>query len=252
MNPFTAKTAIVTGASSGIGRATALMLAKQGARVFAVARREDRLQDLARENANLTPVVQDVTELRANEDSPLRQAIQNEKIDILVNAAGLAWGRESIQDMPRQKWETMLDVNVKGLLAVSQLVLPKMIAADLGDIVNIGSVAGYEAYAGGAGYCASKFAVRAITESMRHDLLGKGIRVVGIHPGMVETEFSLVRFDGDVDKAKKVYEGMRPLTADDIAETVLWTLSRPRHVNIDSLVILASDQAGAAKVHRRC
>lgn len=247
MNSFIGKTAIVTGASSGIGRATALMLAKKGAHVFAVARREARLLELARENTNLTAVVQDVCQPLTK----LESAIGNQKIDILVNAAGLAWGREAIHEMPRQKWETMLDVNVKGLLAVTQLILPKMITAGSGDVVNIGSIAGYEAYAGGAGYCASKFAVRAITESMRHDLLGKGVRVVGIHPGMVETEFSLVRFDGDVDKAKKVYDGMRPLTAEDIAETVLWTLSRPRHVNIDSLVILSSDQAGATRVHRQ-
>lgn len=247
MNSFSGKTAIVTGASSGIGRATALMLTKQGVHVFAVARREARLLELARENANVTAVVQDVCQPLTG----LESAISDQKIDILVNAAGLAWGREPIHEIPRQKWETMLDVNVKGLLAVTQLILPKMIEVGSGDVVNIGSVAGYESYTGGAGYCASKFAVRAITESMRHDLLGKGIRVVGIHPGMVETEFSLVRFDGDVDKAKKVYEGMRPLTAEDIAETVLWTLSRPRHVNIDSLVILSSDQVGAAKVHRR-
>lgn len=246
MNPDKIKTAVVTGASSGIGRATALQLAEQGMNVFAVARRTDRLDELHKQNSRIIPVVQDVTLPLTT----LETAIAGRKIDILVNNAGLAWGKDPIHEMPRHKWETMLDVNVKALIAVTQLVLPRMLEAGVGDIVNIGSVAGYESYAGGAGYCASKFAVRAITESMRHDLLGKNIRVIGIHPGMVETEFSIVRFDGDTERAKKHYEGMRPLTANDIAETIAWTLARPRHVNIDSLVILSTDQVGATHVWR--
>lgn len=247
MNEFSSKTAVVTGASSGIGRATVLGLARGGCRVFAVARRAERLASLAGQSPFLVPVEQDVTKPL----DALKTAIGSEKIDILVNGAGLAWGRDKLQDAPQERWETMIDVNVKGLIAVTQLVLPRMIRAGSGDIVNVGSIAGYESYEGGAGYCASKAAVRAFTESLRHDTLGTGVRVMGIHPGMVETEFSLVRFDGDAAKAKKVYEGMTPLAAEDVAESVLWMLSRPRHVNVDSLVILATDQAGAAKVQRR-
>lgn len=247
MKEFSHKTAVVTGASSGIGLAGALDLARRGCRVFAVARRADRLAALAGRDKSIIPVVQDVTKPL----DALSEAIGSEKIDVLVNNAGLAWGRDKLQDMPRERWETMLDVNVKGLIAVTQLILPRMIAAKEGDIVNVGSIAGYESYEGGSGYCASKAAVRAITESLRHDTLGTGVRVMGIHPGMVETEFSLVRFDGDAAKSKKVYEGMTPLAAEDVADAIVWALSRPRHVNIDSLVILASDQAGATRAFRR-
>ena len=205
------------------------------------------------------PVVQDVTQIGAcpvgdfaasNHHLVLENAIQNEQIDILVNNAGLAWGRDKLQDAPRQRWETMIDVNVKALISVTQLILPRMLAAKSGDILNTGSIAAFEFYEGGNAYCASKAAVRALTEGLRHDVLGTGIRVMAIHPGMVETEFSLVRFDGDAKRAGKVYEGMTSLSADDVAESALWMLSRPRHVNIDSLIILATEQAGATKVHR--
>lgn len=244
---FSSKTAVVTGASSGIGLAIVRQLVARGCKVFAVARREDRLRSLAMEYAGVVPVVQDVT---APLDA-LTQAIGSEPVDILVNNAGLAWGRDRLQEAPRERWETMIDVNVKALIAVTQLILPRMIKAGCGDVMNIGSVAAYESYEGGSAYCATKAAVKAITESLRHDTLGTGVRVMAVHPGMVETEFSLVRFDGDAARARKVYEGMTPLSADDVAETIHWMLSRPRHVCVDALTLLATDQAGATKVWRR-
>lgn len=244
---FQNQTAIVTGASSGFGLETTLLLAEQGATVYAVARRQGRLTDLAEKNPNVIPVVQDLTQPL----DTLTATIAGKRIDILVNNAGLAWGRDSIESAPRYKWETMIDTNVKALIAVTQLVLPSMIASGSGDIVNIGSIAAFEGYAGGFGYCATKFAVRGITDSMRHDLFSKNIRVMGIHPGLAETEFSEVRFDGDKEKAKAVYAGMAPLTAKDIAETIVWSLSRPRHVNIASLLVLPTDQASAGNTFRR-
>lgn len=244
---FHNKTAIVTGASSGFGLETALLLAEQGATVFAVARRQGRLLELAEKNPNIVPVVQDVTQPL----DTLAATIAGKRIDILVNNAGLAWGRDPIDTAPRYKWETMIDTNIKALIAVTQLVVPGMIASGGGDIVNIGSIAAFEGYTGGFGYCATKFAVRGITESMRHDLFSKNIRVMGIHPGLAETEFSEVRFDGDKAKAKAVYAGLNPLTAVDVAETIVWSLSRPRHVNIASLIVMPTDQAAAGVVHRR-
>lgn len=243
---FQNKTAIVTGASSGIGYETALLLAKKGAHVIAVARREDRLRDLASQEKNITPVVLDVTD----DLSALDVFLQNKKIDILVNNAGLAWGKEPIMEAPRQKWETMIDTNIKALIAMTQKILPFFLKNGGGDIVNIGSIAAYEYYGGGAQYAATKAAVRALTESWRHDLIGKNIRVMGIHPGMVDTEFSLVRFDGDKAKADQVYSGMTPLTGKDIAEAIVWSLSCPRHVNIQSMVIMPTEQANVWNVHR--
>lgn len=243
---FQNKTAIVTGASSGIGYETALFLAKKGTHVIAVARREDRLRDLASQEKNITPVVLDVTD----DLSALDVFLQNKKIDILVNNAGLAWGKEPIMEAPRQKWETMIDTNIKALIAMTQKILPFFLKNGGGDIVNIGSIAAYEYYGGGAQYAATKAAVRALTESWRHDLIGKNIRVMGIHPGMVDTEFSLVRFDGDKAKADQVYSGMTPLTGKDIAEAIVWSLSCPRHVNIQSMVIMPTEQANVWNVHR--
>lgn len=241
------KTAIVTGASSGIGAATTRLLASLGCSVLAVARREERLQSMKNEFPDLiTPVVQDVTK----DLNTLEAAIQNLKIDILVNNAGGALGREAIQDCPREKWQGMIDMNVKGLIQVTQLVLPKMLEQKSGDIVNLGSIAGQESYGGGSIYCATKFAVKAMTQAWQEDVLGKGIRVMAIHPGLVETEFSLVRFSGDEDQAKQVYQGMTPLYAEDIAQSIVWMLSQPKHVNIPSLTILPTHQASAKAIYR--
>lgn len=243
---FHNKVAVVTGASSGFGYETALGLANSGAKVFAVARRGARLQELAKQNSRIVPVVLDIT----GDLEPLRVALAKSSADILINNAGLAWGKESIENAPRKKWETMIDTNVKALIAVTQLALPQMIAKKSGDIVNVGSIAGFEFYQGGAAYCASKAAVRALTKAWRDDLCGKGIRVIGIHPGAAETEFSLVRFDGEQQKSDEVYRGMTPLSAKDVANAILWSLSCPRHVNVESMIIMPTEQASVFHVHR--
>ena len=241
------KLVLITGASAGFGRATTLKMAELGADVLAVARRKDKLVELTQKFSNITAVEQDITKPLKS----LEKAIQNRPVDILINNAGLALGRDPIQDLKIEDFEAMMDLNVKALIRVTQLVLPQMIERKSGDIVNLGSIAGYFAYAGGSVYNATKFAVRAMTEAWRQDLNGKGIRVIGIHPGMAETEFSLVRFRGDKDLAKKPYEGFQPLSAEDVADAIVWTVLRPKHVNIQSLVIMPTDQASVGMIHRK-
>ncbi len=170
---------------------------------------------------------------------------------MLVNNAGLGRGLEKAQDGNPSDWDEMVDTNVKGLLYVTRAVVPGMVARGRGHVVNIGSVAGHEVYPGGAVYCATKHAVGAITRGLRMDLLGTGVRVSTVDPGMVETEFSIVRFGGDRERAGRVYAGMTPLVADDIADAVLWCATRPPHVNVDEVVIKPTDQASATLVHRR-
>ncbi len=244
---FHNKTAVVTGASSGIGAAVASVLAKNGARVFAVARRGERLQALAEQNAAIIPVVQDVTQ----DLQPLQAVLQNAKIDILVNNAGAALGRDAIQDCPREKWQGMIDKNLTSLIAVTQLILPQMLAQKSGDILNVSSIAGLQTYPNGSVYCAVKHAVTALTEAWQQDLLGKGLRVMAIHPGLTQTEFSVVRFAGDTQKADAVYEGYTPLTASDVADSMLWMLAQPRHVNLAAVTILPTHQASATLVYRK-
>lgn len=240
------QTAIVTGATSGIGKETAVLLAQSGVKVFAVGRRHERLLKLQSVHPSIVPVCCDI----ARELKPLEDAIRGSSIDILINNAGLALGREPIQSAKRADWEIMIDTNIKSLIAVSQLIIPHMLERKNGDIVNLGSIAGFSVYPAGSIYNATKYAVRALTEAWRMDLIGQGIRVMGIHPGMVETEFSIVRYGGDTQKARDVYKGMTPLSARDIAETIVWALSRPRHITIQSLVIMPTDQAGVQMVHR--
>lgn len=245
---FTGKTAIVTGASSGIGLEVATQLASSGATVYAVARRFERLQALVKDFPNqVIAVTQDVTAPLTE----LQKAIAGRRIDILVNNAGGALGRDSIEDCAPEKWQGMIDKNLTSLIAVTQLVLPQMLTQASGDILNVGSIAGLETYAQGSVYCAVKAGVVALTDAWQKDLLGKGIRVMAVHPGLVETEFSVVRFAGDVEKAKAVYAGMQPLTAVDVADTIVWMLSRPKHVNVPSLTLLPTAQAGASMVHRK-
>lgn len=238
------KTAVITGASAGFGKAAALALAGYGVRVLAVARRQDKLAELTKASrlieARVLDVKKDVSSLG------------HEKVDILINNAGLAaGGRESFDKTNPEDWDQMIDTNVKGLLAVTRAIMPGMISRNSGDIINIGSVAGLFTYPGGAVYSATKFAVHAISQSWRMDLNGKDIRVIEICPGMAETEFSIVRFQGDSEKAKQVYQGMTPLTAEDIADTIVWTLSRPRHVTIQNVLIMPTDQASVGQVYRR-
>jgi 3-hydroxy acid dehydrogenase / malonic semialdehyde reductase len=232
-------TAIVTGASSGIGAATARLLAAEGARVVGGARRVERLEtDVALEL--------DVTDPASCE----RFVEQAGPADILVNAAGLALGREPFSESTEEDERTVFETNVNGLVRMTRLVLQRSLR-EPGHIVNIGSIAGRWAYPNGATYITSKFAVRGFTRALREDLLGRDIRVTTVDAGLVETEFSVVRFRGDLEKAKSVYEGTRPLTAADVADCVLYALTRPLHVVVDELVLMSIDQSSGARIHRR-
>ncbi|TKB96978.1 SDR family NAD(P)-dependent oxidoreductase [Pedobacter cryophilus] len=244
------KIALITGATSGIGKACAEIYAQNGYQLIITGRRADRLAEFKDQLESDYPVkvktlcfdVRDRNEVEKN-----LQALSNDlkKVDILINNAGLSQGLDSLQNGNLDDWDTMIDTNIKGLLYVSKIVSNWMIAEKKGHIVNIGSIAGKEVYANGNVYCATKHAVDALNKAMRIDLLPHGIKVTGIHPGAVETEFSIVRFHGDEKKAAKIYEGYEPLVAQDIAETIYFTTSRPSHVNINDLVIMPTAQASA-------
>ncbi len=245
--------ALVTGATSGIGEATARILAPTH-RLIICGRREDRLSELASELSPTTEVLTrafDVTDRKAVERalSPLPEEWQ--AIDLLINNAGNAHGLDHIQEGNVDDWDAMIDINVKGLLYVTKVVLPAMVSARHGHVINIGSIAGKEVYERGGVYCASKFAVDALTQGMRIDLNTHSIRVTSINPGLVETEFSLVRFKGDEQRAKSVYAGFQPLTAEDIADAIRYVAMAPPHVTIADMTILATAQASATKVHRQ-
>jgi NADP-dependent 3-hydroxy acid dehydrogenase YdfG len=238
-------TAVVTGASSGIGAATARRLAAEGFDVVIGARRVDRLEQLADEiDARFAPL--DVT------DTDSVEAFCGSVGDcrVLVNNAGGALGLDSIADADEDRWRWMFEANVLGVLRVTKSLLPRLVGSGDGHVVVIGSIAAHEAYPGGAGYNAAKFGERALTRVLRMELLGQPVRVTEIDPGMVETEFSVVRFDGDEDRAAAVYRGVTPLTADDVADCIAFAVTRPSHVNIDQMIVLARDQAGAREVHR--
>jgi NADP-dependent 3-hydroxy acid dehydrogenase YdfG len=244
---LTGRLAFITGATSGIGQATAEILASRGVNLIISGRREERLRNLAEElkrsyGVEVEPLMFDISDRTAAEAAIASLAQKMERLDILVNNAGLARGTDLMPQASIDDWEAMIDTNIKGLLFVTRKVLPHLVRRK-GHIVNIGSVAGRWVYPGGAVYCATKFAVRALSEGLRMDLMGTGIRVTNIEPGMVETEFSEVRFR-DAQKAKAVYRDMTPLEARDIAETVSWCLERPPHVNIQELVIYPTDQVG--------
>lgn len=246
------KCALITGASSGIGAATAEALAKAGVDLILVARRENRLQKLKDrlERKYKSKVSLVAADLRTTEGlSSVAQIPAFAKVDLLVNNAGLARGVAKVQDADPAEWEEMIETNVMALLRLTRLILPQMLKRQKGHIVNLGSVAGRWVYPGGAVYCASKFAVRAISEGLRMDLLGTPLRVTNIEPGMVETEFSEVRL-GSKERAKGVYRGMKPLKAQDVADCVVWAVERPPHVNIQELVIFPTDQAAIQLVHR--
>lgn len=245
----------ITGASSGIGRACAEAFAKQGARLLLAARRLDRLETLAadlrtRFGVEVSCFQLDVTS-RSEVETKLSQLPEAwSKIDVLVNNAGLSRGLDKLHEALIEDWEEMIDTNVKGLLYVSRKVIPGMVARHRGHVINIGSIAGHEAYPGGSVYCATKHAVNAITRSLRMDLLGTPIRVSSIDPGMVETEFSVVRFHGDEERASKVYQGLQPLAPEDVADAVLYMANCPPHVNISEMIIMPTAQASATLSHR--
>lgn len=245
--------ALITGATSGIGEATARVLAINNFKLILAGRRNDRLKKLTDELTLSTDVVSLSFDVR--DRSQTTQAIESlqgewKNIDVLVNNAGNAHGLAPIQTGEVDDWDAMIDINVKGLLYVSKQVIPGMMERKAGHIINIGSIAGKEVYPNGNVYCASKFAVDALTKGMRMDLNPFGIKVTGIHPGMVETEFSLVRFKGDAERAKSVYQGLTPLYAADIADVVLFAVTRPSHVVIADMVVLPTAQASATVLKR--
>jgi NADP-dependent 3-hydroxy acid dehydrogenase YdfG len=238
--------AVVTGASSGIGAATAKLLADEGYDVVLGARRHEELEAVA-SSIGGRAIPLDVTD-RASVEAFCEQV---ESCSLLVNNAGGALGLDPIENASDDRWLTMYETNVMGTLRMTRSLLPKLRQSGDAHVVMIGSIAAIQTYDGGAGYTAAKHAVRAFTQTLRLELLGEPIRVTEIDPGMVETEFSVVRFDGDTERAGKVYEGMQPLSAHDIAECVRWVVTLPSHVNIDQMLVMPRDQAAAQRVHRR-
>ncbi|MFZ9976513.1 MAG: SDR family NAD(P)-dependent oxidoreductase [Candidatus Kapaibacteriota bacterium] len=256
MNRIQHTITLITGASSGIGEACAKHFAEAGSHLILLARRTESLERLSKELQSIYPDIRiltitcDVRDRIATEQA--LQSIPEEwkNIDTLINNAGLSRGLSKIQDGDINQWEEMIDTNVKGLLYVSRAILPGMIVRKKGSIVNIASIAGRETYPLGNVYCATKSAARTLSEAMRIDVNGSGIRVMNVDPGMVETEFSIVRFSGDEQRAKQVYAGMQPLTADDIAEVILFSVNRPSHVTIGDILILPTAQANTTTVYR--
>jgi 3-hydroxy acid dehydrogenase/malonic semialdehyde reductase len=249
------KIVFVTGASSGIGRACALAFAREGAKLLLCARRKERLGELADQIRTLHRTDCHFFELDVRVQKDVETAINTlpqpwKAIDILVNNAGLSRGLDKLHEGNLADWEEMIDTNVKGLLYVSRVVIPGMVQRRSGHIVNIGSIAGHEVYPGGNVYCASKHAVDAITKGMQIDLVDTPVRVSSVDPGMVETEFSAVRFHGDTQRAGKVYRGITPLTGEDVAEAIIFCVTRPPHVNIHQLRIMPTAQASATIAYR--
>ena len=250
------KWVLITGASSGFGAAAAHAFAREGAKLLLGARRLDRLETVATECKKLGAAdaqffaldVADTASVNAFVDSARRHT---DKFDVLINNAGGAKGLETVADGKDEDWEFMMQTNVLGVLRVTRACLPLMVKNPGSSIINIGSIAGRVAYEGGSAYCAAKAGELQITKALRLELSGTGVRVSTVDPGLAETEFSVVRFKGDETRAKKVYEGVEPLTAEDIAETLVWVASRPAHVCIDEMVIKCTDQAAIHKLHRR-
>ncbi len=248
--------AFITGATSGFGRAIAFKFAEHGWDLILCGRREERLKEIEEalvKTYNIRVYAFPLDVRKRKEVSEELDAIPTDwkSIDVLVNNAGLAAGLDTIHEADLDDWEDMIDTNIKGLLYVSRTVIPWMIDRGHGHVINIGSTASREAYPKGSVYCATKFAVDAISKGMRIDLLPHGIKVTAVHPGAVETEFSLVRFKGDADRAGKVYQGFEPLNADDVAEVVWFAASRPRNVVLNDIVMTPLAQAGSAYIHRQ-
>jgi NADP-dependent 3-hydroxy acid dehydrogenase YdfG len=250
------KTVLITGCTSGFGRAIAEKFAAAGDRLIITGRRQEKLNEVKEQLINNHKVDVMALDFDIRDRQACFDAIEQlepgwRNIDILVNNAGLAVGRDTYDNADIDDWDTMLDTNVKGLNYISKAVIPFMKERKQGHIINMGSIAGKEVYQYGNGYCASKFAVDAITQSMRIDLLPHNIKVTGIHPGAAETEFSLVRFKGDAEKAAAMYKGFTPLTADDVAEVVYYVTTQPPHVCINDLVIMPTAQASAIYFHKQ-
>jgi len=249
------KTVFITGASAGIGAATAMAFADEGARLLLAARRAGKLAEVASKALERgAPAVHSI-DLNVRDHRAVQQTIDDlppewAEIDILVNNAGLSRGLEKLYMGRIQDWDEMIDTNVKGLLYVSRAVVPGMVVRGRGHVINMGSTAGELTYPNGAVYCATKAAERAINDGLRMDVLGTPVRVTSVDPGMVETDFSLVRFHGDEDRAAKVYKGVKPLTAEDVAEVIVWAAGRPAHVNIARVTLTPVQQANSILFHR--
>lgn len=250
------KAVVITGASSGFGAAAARSCGVHGARLFLGARRVDRLEAVAAEARQSGAAAAEFHDLDVSKTASVESFAQwlrarTDKVDVLINNAGGALGLDTVATGKDDDWETMMQTNVLGVLRMTRAVLPLLLNNPGSIIINIGSVAGRVAYEGGAAYCAAKAGELQITRALRLELCGTGVRVSTVDPGMAETEFSVVRFKGDAARAKKVYEGVEPLTSEDVAEALVWVASRPPHVNIDEMVIKCTDQAAIHKVHRR-
>ncbi|RZJ72354.1 MAG: SDR family NAD(P)-dependent oxidoreductase [Flavobacterium sp.] len=250
-----AKIALITGATSGIGEACAHTFAQQGYHLILLGRREELLEKLSHHLADKYAIEVKKIQADVRDKENINYVLETlsqqwKKVDVLVNNAGLSQGLDPIEKGDTNDWDTMIDTNIKGLLYVTKIVSNWMIAEKKGHIINIGSIAGKEVYANGNVYCATKHAVDALNKGMRIDLLPHGIKVTAINPGMVETEFSIVRFKGDESRAKKVYDGLEPLVAQDIADAIWFVVSRPAHVNINDMLIMPTAQATATVLKR--
>jgi len=250
------KTALITGATAGIGEATARLLAKNNFNLIVTGRRKDRLEDLRNSilkdsDAKVVAMNFDIRNPEETENAIKNLPVEWQKIDVLINNAGLAVGLSTVADGVLDDWERMIDTNIKGVLYISRLISQTMIKNGEGHIVNISSVAGKETYPMGNVYCATKHAVQSLTKGMRIDFLKHGIKVSSVCPGAVDTEFSVVRFKGDEKQAQQVYDGITPLYARDVAETILFVITRPAHVNIDDILIMPTDQAFSRDFNRK-
>lgn len=252
---FKDKTVLITGASSGFGAAFAKAFASEGARLVTVARRLERLKDLEKQLSSQygTEVLSlglDVSNYDAVEKSLSQLPEKFSTPDILINNAGMVRGLNNVWETPQSDWNEIIDINIKGILNFCSQIIPKMLKRQSGHIFNVCSISGHDTYPGGGVYCATKYAVRAITDTLRKELVSSSIRVSMISPGMAKTEFSLVRFQGDEDKAQKTYENLQALSAEDIAEIVLFMASRPPHVNIADVIVYPTHQASVSIIHR--
>lgn len=250
------KIVLITGASSGIGAACSQLFAKAGVKLLLCARNVQALNTMCARFKEDYGTESKVFQLDVRDPQAISNMYESlpmkwQSVDILINNAGLAAGPDLLQEGDLNDWESMIDTNIKGLLYVTRKFLPNMIKKNLGHIINIGSIAGHELYPKGAVYCATKFAVRALTQGLRMDLMGTNIRVTSVDPGAVETNFSMIRFKGDEKRAAAVYQGIKPLQAQDIAESILFSATRPPHVNISEMIIMPTDQASATMISRK-
>ncbi len=254
MSELQGKTVFVTGASSGIGKATALAFAREGCRLLVCARRQERLESLLEALTKAGTAVHgfalDVRDRGAVETILGGLPKEWSEIDVLVNNAGLSRGLTKVYEDDPQNWQEMIDTNISGLLFVTKQIVPGMVARGRGHVINMGSTAGYITYTNGAVYCATKAAEKAISQGLKLDLMGTPVRVTSVDPGMVQTEFSAVRFRGDEERAAKVYQNITPLQPEDVADAIVWVASRPAHVNIHNIVMTTIDQGDSVTFHR--